>query len=67
MKLSYLIKGLTKALFCHHKYQPYNYASFLNDNNELCDTWYIFRCIKCNREKRIVTYGKDKILNSLRR
>lgn len=59
-----MLKNIIKRLFCKHKYQPIKRVSNLNKNNESYDTWYIFECPKCHKEKTLKTYGLDKILNT---
>ena len=59
-----LLKIVIKQLLCHHRYQPYGYASFVSNKNEPFDTWYIFKCKKCNHEKIFKTYDKDLIIGA---
>lgn len=59
-----IIKTIVKRLFCRHKYQPVSSCSNLDKNDNRYNTWYVFECRKCHKEKVFKTYGNDKILNA---
>lgn len=52
------LKNIFKYIFCLHEWNL-NCKSCDIKDKKAYDVWYIFRCLKCGKEKTIKTKGID--------